>query len=250
MSVSSIKGDGHAAIVGVLVLEGRRLRFAPEVYPTQLRAEREAYRWGWFLGNGEESRIQIVGRTSLAGRSNSRPTRPRANPGDSLGLRNSGWASVGESTGNWRRQSVFLDRYKAMAWLRSIPRDQNIKPGTKDHTMYLSVTVKRDDGEVTGLAYQAKVAASFDSAIAEFLPEIPEAVDYEIDLTATFSHVIHTTIRAEPGLTAEGISERIDREFPNLVGYQGQLVDAEWELEEFRQIGGRRPRPSEEDDQA
>ena len=44
----------------VLVIEGRRLRFAPEVYPTQLRAEREAYRWGWFLGGGEESKIQIV----------------------------------------------------------------------------------------------------------------------------------------------------------------------------------------------
>jgi hypothetical protein len=32
----------------VLVTEGRRVRFAPEVYPTQLRAERESYRWGWF----------------------------------------------------------------------------------------------------------------------------------------------------------------------------------------------------------
>ena len=81
----------------------------------------------------------------------------------------------------------------------------------------------------------AKVAASFDGAIAEALPEIPEASDYEVDLVATFSHVIHTTLRAEPGLTAEGISDRIDREFPNLVGYQGQLVDARWELEEFRE---------------
>src|SRR5207342_2031943 len=44
----------------VLVLEARRLRFAPEVYPTQLRAEREAHRWGWFLGGGEESRIYMV----------------------------------------------------------------------------------------------------------------------------------------------------------------------------------------------
>ena len=115
--------------------------------------------------------------------------------------------------------------------------------------MYLSRTVKRHDGELTGLAYQAKVAASFDSAIADSLPEIPEAVDYEIDLTATFSHVIHTTIRAEPGLTAEGISERVDREFPNLAGYQGQLVDAQWELDEFKQIGGQRPKPSAGSDQ-
>ena len=66
---------------------------------------------------------------------------------------------------------------------------------------------------------------------------------------ATFSHVIHTTIRAEPGLTAEAISERVDREFPNLAAYQGQLVDAEWELEEFRQIGGRRPKPTDDKDQ-
>jgi hypothetical protein len=102
---------------------------------------------------------------------------------------------------------------------------------------------------VTGLAYQAKVAASFDSAIADSLPEIPDAVDYEVDLTATFSHIIHTTIRAEPGLTAEAISERVDREFPNLAAYQGQLVDAVWELEEFKQIGGQRPKPSTSGDQ-
>jgi hypothetical protein len=87
------------------------------------------------------------------------------------------------------------------------------------------------------------VAASFDGAIAASLPEVPEAADYEVDLVATFSHIIHTTIRAEPGLTAEGISERIDREFPNLIGYQGQLVDASWELEEFKQRGPRRPKP-------
>ena len=232
----------------VLVIEGQRLRFAPEVYPTQLRAEREAYRWGWFLGSGEESRIHLVDEHHWRlGRSHVRlvPVPIREIP-SAAEL----WVGVCWGTdGQLAATGVFLDRFKAMAWLRSIPRDQNIKPSTKDHTMYLSVTVKRPDGEVTGLAYQAKVAASFDSAIAESLPEIPEAVDYEIDLTATFSHVIHTTIRAEPGLTAEGISERIDREFPNLVGYQGQLVDAEWELEEFRQIGGRRPRPTAEDDQ-
>ncbi len=69
----------------VLVTEGRRLRFAPEVYPTQLRAEREAYRWGWFLANGEESKIQIVGEHHWRARSDPRPTRPCANPGDSLG---------------------------------------------------------------------------------------------------------------------------------------------------------------------
>jgi hypothetical protein len=233
----------------VLVIEGRRLRFAPEVYPTQLRAEREAYRWGWFLGGGEESKIQIVDEHHWrVGRTHVRlvPAQVREIP-----LAAELWVGVCWGTdGQLAATGVFLDKYKAMAWLRSIPRDQNIKPGTKDHTMYLSVIVKRNDGEVTGLAYQAKVAASFDSAIAESLPEIPESVDYEIDLTATFSHVIHTTIRAEPGLTAEGISERVDREFPNLAGYQGQLVDAEWELEEFRQIGGRRPKPSEGKDQS
>jgi hypothetical protein len=226
----------------VLVMEGRRLRFAPEVYPTQLRAEREAYRWGWFLAAGEESKVQIVDEHHWrVGRAHVRlvPAQVREIP-----LAAELWVGVcWGPDGQLAASGVLLDKYKAMAWLRSIPSDPNIKPGTKDHTMYLSVTVKRHDGEVTGLAYQAKVAASFDSAIRDSLPEIPEAVDYEIDLTATFSHAVHTTIRAEPGLTAEAISERVDREFPYLAVYRGQVVDADWELEEFRQIGGHGPKP-------
>ncbi len=51
---------------------------------------------------------------------------------------------------------VLLDKYKAMAWLRSIPIDPNIKPGTKDHTMYLSLTVKRYDGEVIRFALSSE----------------------------------------------------------------------------------------------
>ena len=117
--------------------------------------------------------------------------------------------------------------------------------------MYLSINIKYGElhggGELNAIAMPAKVAASFDGAIADALPEIPEASDYEVDLVATFSHVIHTTLRAEPGLTAEGISDRIDREFPNLVGYQGQLVDASWELEEFKERGPRRPKPVKKD---
>jgi hypothetical protein len=232
----------------VLVTEGRRVRFAPEVYPTELRAERESYRWGWFLAGGEESKIQTVdehhwrvGRTRV----HLVPAQVREIP-----LASELWVGVcWGPDGQIVATGVLLDKYKAMAWLRSIPSDPNIKPGTKDHTMYLSRTVTRYDGELTGLAYRAKVGASFDSAIADSLPEIPEAVDYEIDLTATFSHVIHTTIRAEPGLTAEGVSERVDREFPNLAAYQGQLVDAAWELEEFKQIGGQRPKPAAGSDQ-
>ena len=249
MFVSSSKGDGVRRLWVVLVTDGRRLRFAPEVYPTQLRAEREAYRWGWFLAGGEEAKIQVVGEHHWRiGRTRVHlvPAQVREIP-----LASELWVGVcWGPDGQLAATGVLLDKFKAMAWLRSIPSDPNIKSGTKDHTMYLSRTVKRYDGELTGHAYQAKVAASFDSAIADSLPEIPEAVDYEIDLTATFSHVIHTTIRAEPGLTAEGISERVDREFPNLAGYQGQLVDAEWELEEFKQIGGQLPKPRRNNDQA
>ena len=93
---------------------------------------------------------------------------------------------------------------------------------------------------MTGLPYQAKVAASSDSAITNSLP-IPKALDYGVDLIATFSHVIRTTIRAEPGLTGEEISERVDSELPNLAGYQGQLIDSQRELEKSSRLVGMYP---------
>jgi hypothetical protein len=230
----------------VVVFEGRRLRFAPELYPTQLRAEREAYRWGWFLAGGDQAKIQTVDEHHWkVGRANVGLIASRVwelPPDAEL------WVGVSwGKDGRMRSAGVFLGKGHAMTWLRALPTDPNIRPGIKDHGMFLSINIKYGElhggGELTAIAMPAKVAASFDGAIAEALPEIAEASDYEVDLVATFSHVIHTTLRAEPGLTAEGISDRIDREFPNLIGYQGQLVDASWELEEFRERGPRRPKP-------
>ena len=90
----------------VLVTEGRRLRFAPEVYPTQLRAEREAYRWGWFLAGGVEAKIQIVDEHHWRiGR-----TRVHSSPRKSvrfLWRPNFGWASAGDPMDSSRRLACF-----------------------------------------------------------------------------------------------------------------------------------------------
>ena len=139
----------------VLVMEGRRLRFAPEVYPTQLRAEREAYRWGWFLAGGDESKIQVVDEHHWrVGRTRIRLVSAQVRE---IPLAAELWVGVcWGPDGQVAATGVLLDKYKAMAWLRSIPSDPNIKPGTKDHTMYLSRTVKRYDGELTGLAYKRR----------------------------------------------------------------------------------------------
>ena len=204
----------------VVVFEGRRLRFAPELYPTQLRAEREAYRWGWFLSGGDQSKVQIVaehhwkvGRTHIfLIASHVWELLPDAEL----------WAGVSWGEDRQLRSSgVFLGKYHAMSWLRSLPTDPNIRPGTKDHGTSVSIEIKYGElhggGEVNAIAMPAKVAASFDGAIAASLPAVVEAADYEVDLVANFSHAIHTTIRSEPGLSAEGIRELIDREFPNLI---------------------------------
>ncbi|MGZ5398359.1 MAG: hypothetical protein ACXWEI_23780, partial [Mycobacterium sp.] len=98
----------------VVVHEGRRIRFAPEVYPTQVRAEREAYRWGWFLGGGEESKIQIVDEHHWrVGRTHVRlvPAQVREIP-----LAAELWVGVCWGTdGQLAATGVLLDKYRAMA---------------------------------------------------------------------------------------------------------------------------------------
>ena len=64
----------------------------PRLYPTQLRAEREAYRWGWFLAGGDESKIQVLDEHQWRGRSDALYTSlpsPQVRE-DPPGLQNSG----------------------------------------------------------------------------------------------------------------------------------------------------------------
>ena len=105
----------------VLVTEGRRLRFAPEVYPTQLRAEREAYRWGWFLAGGDESKIQVldehqwrVGRTRV----HLVPSQVREIP-----LAAELWVGVcWGPDGKLVATGVLLDKYKALGMAAVHPK--------------------------------------------------------------------------------------------------------------------------------
>lgn len=109
----------------VVVFEGRRLRFAPELYPTQLRAEREAYRWCWFLSSGAEDKIQTVeehhwkvGRTHVVLAASHVWELP---PDAEL------WVGVSWGKDGRLRSSVtLLGKYHAMRWLSSLPTDPNI----------------------------------------------------------------------------------------------------------------------------
>ena len=123
----------------VVVYEGRRLRFAPQLYPTQLRAEREAYRWGWFLAGGDQAKIQTVdehhwkvGRTTYAIASRVWELPPDAEL----------WGGVWAKVGRLRSAVVLLGKGHALDWLRALPTDPNIRPGTKDDGMYLSINIK------------------------------------------------------------------------------------------------------------
>jgi hypothetical protein len=95
----------------------------------------------------------------------------------------------------------------------------------------------------------AKVIAPFASVITENLPHVVQPSHYDIDVVATFTHVLSTSVEGDPGLTKAGVESRIDEDFPHLGFHQGMLVDFGWELESFVERPGLKYRiqPAEDD---
>jgi hypothetical protein len=89
---------------------------------------------------------------------------------------------------------------------------------------------------------RAKVIAPFSAVVTMDLPNIVQPSTYDIDVIASFTHVMSTSISAQPGLSREALESRIDEDFPHLGFQRGMLTDLSWELDDFRERPGLRYR--------
>ena len=96
---------------------------------------------------------------------------------------------------------------------------------------------------------RAKVVAPFSAVVTMDLPDVVQPSTYDIDVVATFTHVVSTSFSAEPGLSREALESRIDEEFPHLGFQRGMLTDLTWELDDFSERPGLKYRiqPQEDD---
>lgn len=85
---------------------------------------------------------------------------------------------------------------------------------------------------------RAKVVAPFSAVVTMDLPDVVQPSTYDIDVVATFTHVVSTSFSAEPGLSREALESRIDEEFPHLGFQRGMLTDLTWELDDFSERPG------------
>jgi hypothetical protein len=130
--------------------------------------------------------------------------------------------------------ALFTKRTDARTWVLS--GSPHMKRGSREHPLFTSAEYGEGNSRLWVACYQAKVGASFDAAVDVPLPEPTLASSYEVDLTATFAHVIHGTVRSGPGLSAQELGEVVEREFPHLAAYRGMLVDTDWRLDDFTEV--------------
>jgi hypothetical protein len=107
---------------------------------------------------------------------------------------------------------------------------------------------KRGRRSFLATATRAKVIAPFAAVLGPDLPEVVQPSTYDIDVVATFTHVLSTSISAEPGLSREALESRIDEDFPHLGFQRGVLTDLNWELDGYRERPGLRYRVQPEGD--
>jgi len=107
---------------------------------------------------------------------------------------------------------------------------------------------KREGHQFFATSTRAKVIAPFSAVVTMNLPDIVQPSTYEVDVVATFTHVVSTSFSAEPGLSREALESRIDEDFPHLGFQRGMLTDLTWELDDFRERPGLRYRIQPEED--
>jgi hypothetical protein len=95
---------------------------------------------------------------------------------------------------------------------------------------------------------RAKVIAPFAAVMTFDLPDVVQPSTYEIDIVATFTHVVSTSLTAEPGLNRAALESRIDEDFPHLGIQRGELTDLNWELDGYRERPGLKYRIQPEED--
>ncbi|MEO8424954.1 MAG: hypothetical protein ABI595_13720 [Actinomycetota bacterium] len=219
------------------VMESTALRFAPEVYPTQGRASKEAYRWRWFLSRGDESKVVEVAENHWRiGRTH-------------VHLGTAGLSRLPDDAAIWvglqtkgpsydAGFALFPDRNSARAWVTS--GSTYMKRRSREHALFTSAEYGSENVDLWVAAYAGKIGASFDAAIDTPLPEPQEAGQYEVRVTATYSYAIHATITSDKGLTEEELGEVIERKFPDLSAYRGMPIGASWQLESFKELNAGR----------
>lgn len=227
----------------IAVTESTELRFAPEVYPTQGRASREAYRWRWFLSKGDESKVKEVAENHWQiGRMHVHLGAAALSrlPHEAeiwVGLQTRG---PSHSPGF----AIFADRSSARAWVTS--GSTYMKQRSREHAMFTSAEYGSEKTDLWVAAYAGKIGASYDAAVDISPPEPEESAQYEVRITATYSYAIHATITSEQGLSEEGIGEVVERKFPELSAYRGMPIAANWQLDSFKELSvtPRRRKPS------
>jgi hypothetical protein len=137
----------------------------------------------------------------------------------------------------------------ARAWVDTRGRDDPKRRSAERPGDDTTCTFKLGQKTFFGTATRAKVIAPFPSIVAADLPEVVQSSTYEVEIVATFTHLIQTSIDAIPGLTREQLESKIDEDFPHLGSQRGMLVDLAWELESYEERPGLsyRIQPKDED---
>jgi hypothetical protein len=118
------------------------------------------------------------------------------------------------------------------------PHRRSSEPPGEDNRAHF----KRGRRSLIATATRAKVIAPFAAVLTYELPEIVQPSTYDIDVVATFTHIVSTSVSGQPGLSREALESRIDEDFPHLGLQRGVLTDLTWELDGYQERPGLRYR--------
>jgi hypothetical protein len=222
----------------VAITEGTELRFPPEVYPTLSRATHEAYHWRWFLSRADEAKsTEVTEGHWRVGRVHvhlAPATLPSSPPGLELwvGFQTRGPASQ-------PRFALFASRGEARTWVLSGSR--LMKRASREQPLCTTAQYGSDKTELWVGCHRAKTSPWQDGSLLEGPSNLEETTEYAFVVTATYTHVVNSTIRALPGLSHEELADVVERDFPHLASYRGSATELDWTLTEMTE----RPQPPE-----
>jgi hypothetical protein len=215
----------------ILITEGTLILQPPEIYAHGVQATDEAERWAWLLAEGVPDRIRkpFAGRWEVA----DRDVRLVELSAGLTGLEHSPWVGTFWTVdGAPDPEAIILaTRDEARRWVTdTLPTGH--KPVTvTERPWVISATFMEGGEESYAVAHRGKLVAEGGDESAS------RNVNYEVEIIGRFVQSIRSIVSGPPGLDRRAIEELIEGDWALISADVDVLLESEWELEGFRQLG-------------